>query len=163
MGERGVGKLCGGVAFVSGGVTDPELAGWDIFGDDRTGGNHGIFADGDSTQDGGIGADGGTTADACFLELIGVLLGAREFIIGECDIGTDEDIIFDGDSVPELDAAFDGDVISQGDIIFNKALGIDIAVGADGGTWKDDAELPDPGCRPDRGGLNICQWVNKCL
>ena len=78
-----------------------------------------------------------------------VLLAAREGVVGEGNVGADEDVVFDAQAVPELYAGFHRDAVADDDFVLDEDVGADVAVSTDAGVGEDDDELPDAGGRAD--------------
>ena len=72
-----------------------------------------------------------------------VVLAAREGVVGEGDVGADEDVVLDAQAVPELNAGFHRDAVADDDVVLDEDVGAEVAVGADAGVGEDDDELPD--------------------
>lgn len=83
---------------------------------------------------------------------------AGEAVIGEGDVGADEDIVLQPEAIPELDTALDGDAIADEDIVLHEDLFADIAIGADAGAAEDVRESPDTGPGAD-GGAGLDQGL----
>ena len=92
-------EIAGAFADGLGGDAADEHIGFDIFGDDRSAGDHGSFADRDAREDGDAGADVGVILDfygaAGFGEVGGIdVVLARV----DADLGGDVDAVADGDA-----------------------------------------------------------------
>ena len=116
---------------------------------------HGIAADPDAWQDYGPCADGRTLLHHCFQELFRPLPAAREAVIGERGVGTNEHVVADAQSIPQLHPALDRDAVTNDYVALDQAVRADVAVTADPGAGQDDDELPDAGAGTDGLRLNV--------
>jgi len=110
-----------------------------------------MLANRQTRQNGGVGANGSALTNDGPAERIGILLAAREWIIGEGGIRSNKDIIFQGNSIPELYTALDGDPVSHDDIVFYERVIADIAIFADDGARQYVRERPYARCRANSG------------
>ena len=78
-----------------------------------------------------------------------ILLAARKRVIGEGDIGADEDVVLDAQAIPKLHAGFHRDAVADDYVILYEDVGADVAVGPDAGVAEDYDELPDAGFGTD--------------
>jgi hypothetical protein len=78
-----------------------------------------------------------------------VLLAARPGVVGEGDVGANEDVVLDSQAVPELHARLNRDAVADDDVVLDEDVGADVAVGTDAGVGEDDDELPDAGVGAD--------------
>ena len=88
-----------------------------------------------------------------------VLLTAREGVVGEGDVGTDENVVLDAQAVPELNAGLHCDTVADDDVVLDEHVRADVAVGADAGVGEDDHELPDFSIRPNTRRLHFRKSV----
>ena len=84
-----------------------------------------------------------------------VLLAAREAVVGEGDVGADEDVILDPQPIPELHPALDRDTIADHDIVLDQYMCTDVAVAADPGLRQHNDELPDSGSLADGRAVHV--------
>lgn len=89
-----------------------------------------------------------------------VLLATREGVVGEGDVGADEDVVLDAQAVPELNAGFHRDTVADDDVVLDEDVGADVAVGTDAGVGEDDDELPDAGASAYLCGLYVRQRMD---
>jgi ion channel POLLUX/CASTOR len=120
---------------------------------DRSRTDHGAVPDGDAREDRGVGADRRAVVDHRGGERLGLLLAARERVVGERRVGSDEDVVADSQAVPELHAALDGDPVAQHHVVLDEDAVADVAVGAEHRAREHVCERPDAGTRPDLVGL----------
>jgi hypothetical protein len=135
--------------YETGRIAYPQFACGHIFRHNAPGPDHGAFADLNPAQDDGSGADAGAPAYDGLLEVVGILLRTGIPVVRECDIRTDEDIVFDPDAIPQLDAALDRDPVSDADVILYETMAADVAVFSDDRLRQYNAILPHPGCLGD--------------
>lgn len=84
-----------------------------------------------------------------------VALAAREFIVGEGGVGTDEDVVFNTHTVVQGNTIFYGYPITDNHIILDETVRTNITIGTDLSLWKNDNELPNRGVGADILGLNL--------
>jgi hypothetical protein len=107
-------------------------------------------ADPDPGQDNRAGSDHGPLFnDRVQLDEVGVA-ASRVLVIGEGGIRPYENIILYAQPVPELHPAFDGDSVAYDHIVFNEAVGADVAIAANLCAFENDDELPDASSIADR-------------
>lgn len=94
-------------------------------------------------------------------KFFGLMLTARGWVVDECRIGADEDIVVDSKSVPKLHAAFDGCPVSDGYVVFYKDMVANIAVIPNDGSWKNVSECPYPSSSANTGSFANSFWVQK--
>lgn len=128
---------------------------WDIRGNDRTSSDHRAFADGDARKDCRVGADGRAFLDEGRQECCCRIARAGVEVVSKRYIWTDKDAVLERDSVPKLNTTFDRHMVTDDDFIFDEAVGADIAVAADDGSWQDHHVLPDPGSLANLFRLNV--------
>ncbi len=87
-----------------------------------------------------------------------VLLAAWKGVVGEGDIGADEDVILDAQAIPKLHARFHRDAVADDHVVLNEDVGANVAVGADASVAEDYDELPDAGV-----GTNLIRLDVGCL
>src|SRR6476620_9234863 len=143
------------LGFVVSAITDVANDPRRIPGDDRVrwhrsrhhrpGPDHCTPANPDSPQQCRIGADRRSRLDDCLFKGFRVLPTAREAIVGEGGIGTDENVIAQTDAIPELYAAFHRDAIAHDHVVFDEHAIADIAIATDLRSGEDVGKGPDPG------------------
>ena len=120
-----------------------------VVGDHGACANHGVRPNRQPGQDGGVGADRRAMTNYRARKRVKKLAAARERIVGECGVGTDEDIVFQRDAIPDLHAALDGDSVTDDDVVLNEYAVTNIAVGADAGAREHMGKGPNPSASSD--------------
>ena len=154
-------SLRAGVVDSPGRVADNGAAGYYVFRD------HGARADG------GSGANAKTRKDGCSATDTGTCINprpkrgeirvpaARLLVVGEGDVGTDENIVTDPQTIPQLHSALDGDPVTHDDVIFDQAVGADVAVMTYRCSRENDDELPNLAASTDGRGLDVGQGMDE--
>jgi hypothetical protein len=91
-----------------------------------------------------IGTDRGSTLHRRPRKFLQSLLRARKRIVGEGDIGTNENIVGNLNSIPNLHTAFHSDSISHDNVILDEYIRTNIALRTNLRTRQHDTELPNP-------------------
>ena len=68
---------------------------------------------------------------------------ARERVVGEGRVGTNENVVLDPDAIPQLHAGLDGDPIADLHVVLDKNVITEVAVLADARPRQDVREGPD--------------------
>jgi hypothetical protein len=84
-------------------------------------------------------------------------------VVGEGDVGTDEDVGLELDAVPQLDPALDGDTVTNLHVILDEDVVADVAVLPNGCLWEDVREGPNPCACADRRRLAEALRVHEGL
>src|SRR5271157_193894 len=147
------------VAHDSGRVARHHGVGRDVAGDDGARRHHGALPDGDAGQDGRVPSDRHSAFHQRAQQRPVVPAAAREIVVTESRVGTDEDIVLDRHSIPDLHPALDRDPVAEDSLVFDERVIADIAVRADLRTRQNMSEGPNAGTGTYAIGLGNGQFV----
>lgn len=142
--------------FDTGWFAADVAGGWDVVGDDCTGTDQGVGADGDAGQNYSSGTDGSAVANGRGLGVVGFVTGLGVAVVSEDDARADEDVRADGGARREEDSVADAGTRADVSATANFGMGTDGAVLGDGDACKNHRKVPDAGGRIDDGG-----WVDE--
>jgi hypothetical protein len=148
---------------VAGGIPHHESKWKNVFSNDCSGSNHGIFADAEAANNGGVGANAGSARDNGGKVLMLAGNGAAGvFYVGENAAGAEENVILayqalvEGDIVLDLDAGADDDVGGDEDILADGAVVANDAVAHDMGEVPNGSVVANNGSGINNGGRMDC-------
>ena len=64
-------------------------------------------------------------------------------VVGKSHVRADKYLVFNYSTVPDITATFDGNVIANANVVFDEAVAIYVAVGADPSSGEYYGKLPD--------------------
>lgn len=137
--------------------------GWHVLGDDRSGTDERMSADGQPTHDCDACPQGGARLDERWQQLLGVEfdVGAGSQVIGEGDAWTEEHIIGDVNAIEQHDLVLDRDAVAHSCAAFDVGSVADVAVGADSGAFQNVCKCPYTGAIADIAAFADSLWVHE--
>lgn len=132
-----------------------------VFGDYGACPNKGTFSNSDAGADHRSPADGAAALEyRRHKSAFWPDFGPGVFVVGECHVGANENVVLDTQAIPKVVPALHGHVVTHDHVIFDKAVTVDVAIRPDRGARQNYRELPDVSARADIVRLAISKWVN---